>query len=203
MPAGAYRVSGPAPGDPQTVERFTCAAGPTGWRLTSRVRTDDVKATLLGTLDVVLDDQGRARRLEITSGAVTVRGGLTDAGLEWSRDGVAHSDPAAVGFTSPSPGFLVATARLLGLAVGDRRRVRLVALAAGTLAATSVEQGWTLVDVEEHPTDLGRLGVSAYDVADLATGTVVRVHLAGDVVLAAPGIELVELVGPPTRWAVG
>ncbi|MCP2335304.1 hypothetical protein FHU30_000629 [Actinomadura rupiterrae] len=56
---------------------------------------------------------------------------------------------------------------------------------------------WRLLSVTRHETESGPLPVEQYEVANLATGEVQHVHLAGDVVLDAPGIELVELDGPP------
>lgn len=36
--------------------------------------------------------------------------------------------------------------------------------------------------------------------ADLETGEQRELHLAGDVLLAAPGVELEELESPPNAW---
>jgi hypothetical protein len=55
------------------------------------------------------------------------------------------------------------------------------------------------VDVEEHATDEGPLRVERYEVADLATAERRVVHLAGDVVLEAPGLELADLESPPNQ----
>lgn len=40
-----------------------------------------------------------------------------------------------------------------------------------------------------------------YQVNDLETGEQHTVHIAGDVVLSAPGIELEDLESPPSRFA--
>jgi hypothetical protein len=55
-----------------------------------------------------------------------------------------------------------------------------------------------MTTVEEHPTESGPLPVERYETADLASGQRAIVHLVGDVVLAAPGIELETLDTPPT-----
>lgn len=99
----------------------------------------------------------------------------------------------AAGFAGASPGLLVAAARLLRLTPGDRARLRLVAVTGDAIATRVVEQGWELVGV----TASGGLSVRRYRVAALDTGESGEVHLAGDVVLAAPGVELAALSSPP------
>ena len=57
---------------------------------------------------------------------------------------------------------------------------------------------WSLTAVEEYPTGVGPRPVERYETADLANGQRAAVHLAGDVVLAATGVELDALDTPPT-----
>jgi hypothetical protein len=57
---------------------------------------------------------------------------------------------------------------------------------------------WSLTAVEEYPTGVGPRPVERYETADLASGQRAAVHLAGDVVLAATGVELDALDTPPT-----
>ena len=103
-------------------------------------------------------------------------------------------------FTGRSPAFAVATARLLGLSLLDRRRLRLVGISEPALAALPVDEGWALVDVTTHDTDTGPLRVERYEVADLATAERRLVHVAGDVVLEIPGVvELADLESPPNQ----
>ena len=66
------------------------------------------------------------------------------------------------------------------------------------LLPLDVDEGWALVDVTEHETETAPLPVERYEVADLATAERRVLHIAGDVVLDAPGLELVELESPPT-----
>lgn len=102
-------------------------------------------------------------------------------------------------FTGSSPAFLVATARLLRLTPSAAAtRVRLVAFTDPVLAPRTVDQSWALVDRETHATDNGPLTVDAYQVTALDTGEQHTVHLAGDVVLSAPGVELEDLDSPPS-----
>lgn len=61
-----------------------------------------------------------------------------------------------------------------------------------------MDQSWALVDRETHATDNGPLTVDAYQVTALDTGEQHTVHLAGDVVLSAPGVELEDLESPPS-----
>ncbi|SCE09597.1 hypothetical protein GA0115245_146210 [Streptomyces sp. di188] len=102
-------------------------------------------------------------------------------------------------FTGTSPAFLVATARLLRLTPSTAgTRVRLVAFTDPVLAPRTVDQSWALVDRETHPADNGPLTVDVYQVTALDTGEQHTVHLAGDVVLSAPGVELESLDSPPS-----
>ena len=110
--------------------------------------------------------------------------------------GVERSARAA-GLTGRSPAFLVATARLLRLSAGARARVRLVAVTEPVLGTRLVDEDWSLVTVATHPTETVPLPVTRYDVADLATGELRVVHIAGDVVVAAPALELDALHSPP------
>lgn len=51
---------------------------------------------------------------------------------------------------------------------------------------------------EAHATDNGPLNVDEYQVSALDTGERHTVHISGDVVVAAPGIELEDLETPPS-----
>ncbi|MFF2045625.1 hypothetical protein ACFVVX_34920 [Kitasatospora sp. NPDC058170] len=186
-------------------ERFSCAPGPAGWRYVSKTYGPDGR--VLGTVDLTLDSRARPLRMELRAGGWQVRGGAVD-GVAWVRTDPA--DPAgelaaeghdrAHGFTGRSPGFLVATARMLRLREGASARVRLVAFTEPVLAPRTFDQGWLLEGVDTHETDSGPLLVERYQVADLETGEQQVVHLAGDVVLAAAGVELEELESPPNAW---
>src|SRR5690606_41111994 len=77
-------------------------------------------------------------------------------------------------------------------------RVRLVAFTDPVLAPRTVDQSWALVKREAHATDNGPLTVEEYQVTALDSGEQHPVHLAGDVVLSAPGIELEDLESPPS-----
>ncbi|MGB8651269.1 MAG: hypothetical protein WCD35_11470 [Mycobacteriales bacterium] len=174
---GRYRVG--------TVrERFSCGAGPEGWRYTC---TNDLR----DTLDLTVDDDGRVRRLVAVFDGWTVRGGAVGGEVLWTRgdDGVEHRADA-VGFTGTSPAFDVATARLLGLEVGQSRRLALVELTEPVGAARTVQRSWTRVPGPAPDVD-------RYDVADLATGEGWVVHLSGEVLVSREGARpavLEELV---------
>ena len=103
----------------------------------------------------------------------------------------------ATGFVGDSPGLLVAVARSLGLAEGERADVRLLMLTEPSMAVRTVPQRWALTGIAWHEAEEGRLPVERYEVTDLETGEISEFHLAGDVVLAAPGIELTALHDPP------
>ncbi|MEV7151525.1 hypothetical protein AB0O05_34070 [Streptomyces sp. NPDC093084] len=201
MPRGRYSLHDPHDHTLLGEEHFQCAPGPSGWRYVSRLTTpagDDG-----GSVDLALDDLGRPIRLELHAGSWQVRGAALD-GVTWVR-----TDPTgthateghvrAHAFTGTSPAFLVATARLLRLTPSAAAtRVRLVAFTDPVLAPRTVDQSWALVKSEAHATDNGPLTVDEYQVTALDTGERHTVHLAGDVVLAAPGIELEDLQSPPS-----
>ncbi|GGV81961.1 MULTISPECIES: hypothetical protein [Streptomyces] len=201
MPRGRYSLHDPHDHTPLGEEHFQCAPGPSGWRYVSQVTTPTGEHR--GSVDLTLDQLGRPVRLELHAGSWQVRGAALD-GLTWVR-----SDPSgthategnarAHAFTGTSPAFLVATALLLRLTPSaSATRVRLVDFTEPVLAPRTVDQSWALVNREAHPTDNGPLIVDAYQVTALDTGERHTVHLAGDIVLAAPGIELEDLESPPS-----
>lgn len=194
MPRGTYLHL-----DEGIEERFQCAPGPGGWRYVGE-RADGVR------LDLVVDSRWRQIRVEIVTPSRWTRGGVTGPAVAWVRgageEATEHDAPAA-GFTGESPGFLVAVARSLALAGEERRDVRLVRFSGTTLSPLTIAERWRLADVETHETDTGPLPVERYEIADLATGEIRFVYLAGDVVVAAEGIELTELDSPPNLGSLG
>jgi hypothetical protein len=186
-----------------TQERFQCAPGPAGWRYVSD-RSDGLHT------DLTVDSRWCPVRMELRSRDWLVRGGLTGPELLWLRSPAGSGAPSldspgttehatrAAGFLGDSPAFLVAVARSLRLAEGAQAEVRLVRVGGPHLAALTVPQRWRLAEITRHDTDLGPLPVERYEITDLATSETTDVHLAGDVVLAAPGIELTDLDTPPT-----
>ncbi len=159
----------------------------------------------VGRLDLTVDARWRQVRVHAAYGGWALRGGVVGPDAVWVRapegdpdEGLETSERAA-GFTGRSPAFLVATARLLGLELSDRRRIHLIGITEPACLPLAVDQGWALVDVSRHETETGPLRVERYEVADLATAERHVAHLAGDVVLDAPGIELVELESPPNQ----
>jgi hypothetical protein len=204
MPSGRYSFYDTHDQTPLGEERFSCAPGPSGWRYTAQTFGTDGEPD--GSVDLTLDALSRPLRLELRAAGWQIRAGLLD-GLSWVRSHQDDPDGShareggdrAHAFAGRSPAFLVATARLLRLSPGGSTRLRVVAFTDPVLAPRTLDQGWSLEAVETHPTDSGPLVVERYRVADLATGDEGEVHLAGDVVLAAPGIELEQLETPPSR----
>jgi hypothetical protein len=188
MPRGTYLHL-----DDQVEERFQCAPGAGGWRYVGE-RTDG------GRADLTVDGRWRQIRVELSTAGWAIRGGVVGRNALWVRAGTApseHSAPAA-GFLADSPGFLVAVARSLWLSPGEDAVVPLVRLGGPALAPLTVTHRWLLAEITTYDTELTPLPVERYEVADLATGEPFAVHLAGDVVLDAPGIELTGLDRPPT-----
>ncbi|MEU3098691.1 hypothetical protein ABZ690_29025 [Streptomyces sp. NPDC006967] len=201
MPRGRYSLHDPHDHTPLADEHFHCAPGPSGWRYVSQLTA--ASGDHLGSVDLALDELGRPIRLELHAAGWQVRGAALD-GVTWVRTDPtgAHATEGNVrahAFTGASPAFLVATARLLRLTPSSAAtRVRLVALTDPVLAPRTLDQSWALVKRETHVTDNGPLTVDAYQVTALDTGEQHAVHLAGDVVLDAPGIELEDLGSPPS-----
>jgi hypothetical protein len=204
MPRGRYSLHDPHDHTPLAHEHFQCATGPSGWRYVSRLTTPS--GDHRGSVDLTLDDLGRPIRLELHAAHWQVRGAALD-GVTWVRTDptgtqATEGNVRAHAFTGTSPAFLVAITRLLRLTPSAAAtRVRLVAFTDPVLAPRTVDQSWALVDSETHTTDNGPLTVDAYQVTALDTGEQHVVHLAGDVVLAAPGIELEDLESPPSVFS--
>lgn len=204
MPRGRYSLHDPHDQTPLGEEHFHCAPGPSGWRYVSQITTPT--GDHAGSVDLALDELGRPIRLELHASSWQVRGVALD-GVTWVRTDPAgehaqEGNAAAHSFTGASPAFLVATSRLLRPAAGaPATRVRLVALTPPVLAPRTLDQSWALVDTEAHATDNEPLIVDNYQVSEVDTGEQHPVHIAGDVVLAAPGIELEELESPPSRFS--
>jgi hypothetical protein len=184
MPRGTYVH------DSEVEERFTCARDGGGWRY-SATRSDG------GTIELVADGRWRPARLEVTAGEHVLRGGAAGAELLWVTAGREHS-ARATGFLGDSPGLLVAVARSLRLTEGERADVRLLLVTSPVLAIRTVPQRWVYTELTWHEADEGRLPVERYEITDLETGEISEFFLAGDVVLAAPGVELTELDTPPS-----
>jgi hypothetical protein len=210
------------------VEEFSCAAGPAGWRYAAVLRSGgDVVGRVDVTLDsggrqvrveIVAggwllragvagpDTVWRRTAADARAGGEprggSVAGGPTGAGALAEPAGgdgaTGERSAAALGLTGRSPAFAVAAARRLRLTAGGSARCRLVAITEPALGTLLVDQQWRLVGVTEHPTETAPLPVARYDVTDLATGEIRAVHLAGDVLLGAPDVELTELAGPPS-----
>ncbi|CAM5561233.1 hypothetical protein SANTM175S_06901 [Streptomyces antimycoticus] len=154
---------------------------------------------------------GRPRQVELHAASWQVKGAALD-GVTWVRTDPTgeHATEGNVGahaFTGASPAFLVAISRLLRLEPGAGAvRVRLVAFTDPVLAPLTLDQSWALRGRAGHTTDTGPLVVDEYEVSELDTGEVRTVHIAGDVVLAAPGIELEDIwrarrrPSRPDRW---
>ncbi len=204
MPRGRYSLHDPYDGTPLGAEHFHCAAGPSGWRYVAQVTGPAGEHA--GSVDLTTDALGRPLRLELHAGSWRVRGGALD-GVAWVRTDPTGTEAeegqaAAHAFTGVSPAFLIAAATLLHPEAGaGAARARLVALTPPVLAPRTLDQAWELLGTDTHGTDGGPLVVHTYRVTELDTGDQHTVHLAGDVVLSAPGVELEELDSPPSTPA--
>lgn len=204
MPRGHYSLHDPHDHTPLGEEHFHCAPGPSGWRYVSQRTAPSGEPT--GSVDLALDELGRPIRLELHAGDWQIRAAAID-GVTWVRTDptgthATEDNAPAHAFTGTSPAFLVATTRLLRLTpASPATRVRLVAFTDPVLAPRTLDQSWALLKSEAHATDNGPLIVDEYQVTALDTGEQHAIHIAGDVVLAAPGMELENLESPPSTFA--
>lgn len=205
MPRGRYSLHDP---HDHTPRRRTLPLRARPLRLALRLPTHHPSGDHAGSVDLALDDLGRPIRLELNAASWQVRGAAID-GVTWVRTDptgtqATEGNVRAHAFTGSSPAFLIATARLLRLTPStpaSATRVRLVAFTDPVLAPRTLDQSWALISRETHATDNGPLTVDEYQVTALDTGEQHAVHIAGDVVLAAPGIELEHLESPPSVFA--
>ncbi|MEI5528203.1 hypothetical protein WB401_04615 [Streptomyces brasiliscabiei] len=203
MPRGRYSLYDPHDHTLLAEEHFHCAPGPSGWRYVSQLTAPS--GDHMGSVDLALDELGRPIRLELHAASWQVRGAALD-GVTWVRTDPTGTEATegnvpAHAFTGTSPAFLIATARLLRLTPSaPATRVRLVRFTDPVLAPRTLDQSWALIEREAHATDNGPLTVDEYQVTALDTGERHTVHLAGDVVLSAPGIELEHLETPPSTF---
>lgn len=208
MPRGVYAHLDPWDGHTLALERFSCAPGPAGWRYLGAV-SDASGQRPLGGVDVTVDARWRQVRVELSGGGWQLRGGVVGDRCRWvRRPATAEQAPTpasqpredgqqAAAFVGRTPALIVAVARLPGLSTGETARLRLVEVSWPALAPMVVEQAWALLEVTEHATETAPLPVERYEVSHLGTGHRATVHLAGDVVLDAPELELRELASPP------
>jgi hypothetical protein len=164
---------------PFAVERFTCGPTADGWRYDA-TREDPVSAAPLGRLEVRLE--GGAVLLHAEAGGWVLRGAAAGGEVLWRR-GDQERATAGDGFAGTSPVHL-----LIGARTG-RARLHLVELTEPVLAPRTTSQQWRDLGEREHE----GLAVQAFQVDDLATGERSAVHLAGDVVVAAPRLRLLTL----------
>ncbi|MEV0094651.1 hypothetical protein [Streptomyces sp. NPDC050738] len=201
MPRGRYTLHDPHDHAPLGEEHFHCAPGPSGWRYVAQ--TTSSTGDHMGSVDLALDELGRPIRLELNASSWQIRGAALD-GVTWVRTDptgtyATEGNVQAHAFAGTSPAFLIATTRLLRLTpTTPATRVRLVTFTDPVLAPRTVDQSWALLKSEAHATDNGPLLVDEYQVNALDTGEQHTVHIAGDVVLSAPGIELEHLETPPS-----
>lgn len=203
MPKGLYAHFDPHEGHLVALEQFSCAPGPAGWRYVSELLAADGE-TRQGSVDLAVDTWWRQVRLEVREGDLALRGGVSGREVLWvrsattSEQGSEHAQQA-VGFTGRSPAFLVTLPRLLQLDPGEQVKVGLVEITEPALGAMRVERGIACAEVSTHETETEPLRVERYEVTDLATGEQRTVHLAGDVVVHAPALELRDLQGRPNQ----
>lgn len=202
MPRGRYSLHDPHDHTPFAHEHFHCAPGPSGWRYVSQLTTPtgDPPAPSISPSTTSAAPAPRTPRKQLAG----TRRSPGRRHLGPYRPTGAHAtegNAPAHAFTGTSPAFLIATTRLLRLTPSSpATRVRLVAFTEPVLAPRTVDQSWALLRSEAHATDNGPLTVDEYQVTALDTGEQHTVHIAGDVVLAAPGIELEDLETPPSTF---
>jgi hypothetical protein len=167
---GSYRVG-------EQVERFSCGAGPAGWRYVGTREGDSV--------DLTIDDTGRVIRLLAQHDGWELRGGSVGDEVLWVRGEDEHRATAS-GFTGSSPAYDLATATLLHLEVGETRSLALVEITEPVAGARTVEHAWARTAGPEPDVD-------RYEVADLQTGERWVLHLSREVLISREGARQAAL----------
>ena len=155
------------------VERFACGDTAAGWGYAA-TRHEPASGALLGRIELT------TTRLHVEAGGWVLRAGTLGSRVLWRR-GEREGEAVAVGLTGTSPAYDVALIRLFGLAVGEQRRVRLLAVTEPVLATRLVDEQW-------HRTATDR-----YEAIDLATGEGRWRQLDADLVVAGAGLTLTRL----------
>ncbi len=162
---------------PYAVEHFACGEDGDGWRWRS-TRADPTTGAPLGRLDLHAGGRGEVRRLHVEAGGWVLRGGCVGDEVLWRR-GEHEREQVADGFWGTSPAYALSVVRGLGaLAVGGRRRVRLVAVLEPVLATRLVDLEWT------------RVADDVWEAVDLATGERRTTQVADGAVVAGTGLTL-------------
>ena len=174
MHRGTYLLSGHD--GPYALERLSCEASDGGWTCDA-IRSDPASGAPLGRLHLRVDPSGTTTRLHVEAGGWVLRGGCVGSDVLWRRGEQEH-EVAASGFVGTSPAYALALVRRLALEVGERRRVRLVAVTEPVLATRLVDQAWT------------RVGQDRWQVEDLATGERREVVIEDGLVVAGTGLTL-------------
>jgi hypothetical protein len=130
-----------------------------------------------GALTLVLGDEVR---LHVEAGGWVLRGGTVGPEVIWRR-GDDEREAVADGFTGLSPAYALAVVRRLDLAVGEARRLRLVAVTEPVLATRLVDEAWT------------RLAEDRWEATDLATGERRSLRIADGLVVEGTGLTLTRL----------
>jgi hypothetical protein len=168
---GAYLLSGHD--GPYAVERFTSGPVDGGWRYDG-VRDGG------GRLELSL--HGATTRLHAEAGGWVLRAAASGGEVVWRRGDQERVTPAD-GLAGSSPAFLVVCAALA------QERLHLLEVTEPVLATRTTTQQWRRLPSEEHD----GVAVDVWQVDDLSTGERRRVRLAGDVVVEAPAVRLLEL----------
>ena len=171
MPSGAVVLSGHE--GPYAVERFSCTDDADGWSWAA-VRSDPATGAPLGRLWLQVCPAGVTRRLHVEGGGWVLRGGCVGDEVLWRR-GEQEGELVGSGFWGTSPAYAGAAVRRLRLAVGETRRLRLLAVLDPVLSLRTVDTAWTRLDDDRWHVD------------DLATGERRSLTVRGGSVLAGTG----------------
>lgn len=152
------------------MERFRCGPTTAGWSYAA-TRHEPVSGALVGKIELAMS------RWHLEAGGWVLRAGVVGDQVLWRR-GDQDGEAVAVGLTGTSPAYDVVLIGQLALAVGEQRRVRLLAVTEPVLATRLVDEQW-------HRTAEDR-----YEAIDLATGEGRWRQLDADLVVAGAGLVL-------------
>ena len=175
MPSGLYRYPD------GRIEQFRAAPGPMGWRYFSTVQS----SSGITRVDLSVDAGWRPVRVRIETPAhhllLSARGSiLDDEPLDVSFD------PQRQAVDFPSPCFPLATARRLG----KTAEIATLAIDPGSLSLSNETHRFEAGDDEDVETPVGRFVARAYGHVAPRPHFSRALWIAGDVVVAADGLEL-------------
>lgn len=184
-------------GNPVGTEEFRCAPGPAGWRYFSTIETSDPEPHR-ETVDLVVDDRWLPVRLRVDTGFHRIDLAAEETRLTGVRDGEPVEIPwkRRLDLDYLSPSFNAVTANRLG----RTEEIEVVFFDPVTCEPHLEGQRYELLSEEDMvETPVGRFAASRWQYTGLRSGFTRQLWVAGDVVVAYPGLFELAAFDPGPR----